>query len=468
MLEAGLFGSEGLAVGESMRALEVEEVVTVGDVEGAVTVEEEENEGSCCPADEYAPSPGAYEYDPSSLEQMIASSVTIARVSLLSIATTTQQIELRLRNDPRTMAYAPALRFTFTVNECLKGTCGTSIEGIAEMLDNVDRDDRLFDTIVEALEKAPELLTWRDSRWDDRQAIIFVRPHNFLGFVGPGKYGHKITLASHRFRAWIPEDLTATSTVGVQRFLLDDPDDPSSVFTTPGQAVPTILISELKRQITVVTAEYGVGDGTAEWSYCIEQMLKAERNLYGSVKKIVEEPFTAPSGQATSTVLYEFKTAQFFADPAFSGWTYGREWLEGGDSHMFEVKFPGYIYAKRPMPAGEYRFFYNIQSAEDIPCSYQPEALHNHTLVAATLEAPTGVLAESFFDPYANGGAVTGTTTVGTISWESGRVEATLTQDVTGHLLDCIALDGAASLSLQVADATEDSGTLSWSVPTQP
>ena len=208
----------------ALRTLGIERAVTEKDVDEVVTVEEEENEGSCCPADEYAPSPGAYEYDPSSLEQMIASSVTIARVSLLSIATTTQQIELRLRNDPRTMAYAPALRFTFTVHECLKGTCGTSIEGIAEMLDNVDRDDRLFDTIVEALEKAPELLTWRDSRWDDREAIIFVRPDNFLGFVGPGKYGHKITLASHRFRAWIPEDLTATSTVGVQRFLLDDPE----------------------------------------------------------------------------------------------------------------------------------------------------------------------------------------------------------------------------------------------------
>ena len=54
------------------------------------------------------------------------------------------------------------------------------------------------------------------------------------------------------------------------------------------------------------------------------------------------------------------------------------------------------------------------------------------------------------------------------IGCESGEVEATLNQDVTGHVLDFIALDGSVSLSLAAANATSTSGTLSWAVPSQP
>ena len=64
--------------------------------------------------------------------------------------------------------------------------------------------------------------------------------------------------------------------------------------------------------------------------------------------------------------------------------------------------------------------------------------------------------------------SVTGTTTVGTISWQSGTVAADLTVDVTGYALDFIGLDGTTAVSLIVADATESEGTLTWTVATQP
>ena len=57
---------------------------------------------------------------------------------------------------------------------------------------------------------------------------------------------------------------------------------------------------------------------------------------------------------------------------------------------------------------------------------------------------------------------------MGTISWQAGRVTAALDIDATGQVLDFIALDGTTTLSLDVADATDDSGTLVWSVVTQP
>ena len=103
-----------------------------------------------------------------------------------------------------------------------------------------------------------------------------------------------------------------------------------------------------------------------------------------------------------------------------------------------------------------------------VPCDAYPEAEKTRLKHVLTVTAPAGTLAESFFDPYAAGAAVTGTTTVGTISWQAGRVTADLTVDATGQALDFIGLDGTTTLSLIVADATESGGTLSWTTATQP
>ncbi len=85
-----------------------------------------------------------------------------------------------------------------------------------------------------------------------------------------------------------------------------------------------------------------------------------------------------------------------------------------------------------------------------------------------TVTAPEGTLAEAFYDPVADGAATTATTTVGTITWESGTVKATLNLTVTGHILDFIALDGSVTLSLEVSDSTTTVGVLSWTVASSP
>ena len=109
-----------------------------------------------------------------------------------------------------------------------------------------------------------------------------------------------------------------------------------------------------------------------------------------------------------------------------------------------------------------------LRLAATVDCPpYSKESLERHRMLI-TVKPPAGTLAESFFDPYADGAAVTGTTTVGAISWQSSRVTADLDIDVTGHALDFIGLDGTTTLSLIVADAAETDGTLNWTVPTQP
>ena len=89
---------------------------------------------------------------------------------------------------------------------------------------------------------------------------------------------------------------------------------------------------------------------------------------------------------------------------------------------------------------------------------------------AVTVVAPEGTLAESFFDPYVDGAAVTGTSTVDTISWESGRVRASSTHipELPDLYLDFIGLDGTTTLSLVVDEATRTAETVNWTVATQP
>ena len=78
------------------------------------------------------------------------------------------------------------------------------------------------------------------------------------------------------------------------------------------------------------------------------------------------------------------------------------------------------------------------------------------------------MVAEALFDPTVTGSGIGGTTTLGPIKWEDGRVEFTPNLSVTGLVLDFIGLDGTVSLFLKVADATTTGSTLSWPVASQP
>ena len=473
-------------------AIEAEGVVEVvdsmeshdeGGLEATDDAEDDGDLGSCWP-EEY--------YGPVTLEEMITTSVVIARVSLLSVEPTAEASELHpsvvyVEKRSTSTVHVPTLTYTFSVHEYLKGGGGSTIAGRTRGWDTNNGCVELleYETMAEAQAVAPGLLEARDSRWDNREAIIFLRPNNWLGIITLNDSSERITVAGRHFKAWLPDATpSATSTVpdAERRFLLDDPDNlspydiyrPAGTSTVQGAPqVPSITLGALKQEIAAVTAEYGPGDGTLEYAGCISAMFKNEKKI---ARLLAKDPtrydtpiissFTTESGQATGTVLIEWRTASAYSDP-FTDY-YGREWLEGGDSQMFRIEHPGYIYAERPQPAGEYRFFYNFLRRVYMACNYYPEIERNRQLVIFTVTAPAGTLAESFFDPYADGSAVMGTSTVGTISWEAGQVEATLTQDVTGHVLDFIALDGSVSLSLDVADATADSGTLTWSVASQP
>ena len=417
------------------------------------------------------------------LERMIAESSLIARVSFRSAT----PVGVAMSNVPK---FSSALRFTFDVHEYLKGAGGSQIVALAYGEDKEDywsEDDMLTSSKSDAEAKAAKLLEWRDSRWDDREAIVFLRRElddsgYWLGLISP--YEKRITVASRKFKAWLPSatPLTATTTPGLssnpvpdtQLFLLDDPARvprvASSGLTKSVGATPTISLGVLKERIRATEEEVAAGDGTDAYRKCVaasyekDEWIRIEKRRARDIFQPLTDERTMGSGLAAGTVVLDHQSP-LYVD---GGWEYGRAWHEGRDKDLIRVKRPGYVYVERPLPAGEYWVYYNWQDPELVPCNHHPPELHNSNKWVFTAVAPDGTLAESFFDPYAAGTAVTGTTSVGTIRWQSGQVKATLTQDVTGHVLDFIALDGSASLSLDVADATEDSGTLEWSVASQP
>ena len=158
----------------------------------------------------------------------------------------------------------------------------------------------------------------------------------------------------------------------------------------------------------------------------------------------------------------------------------------------------------RPMLGGEYSFDIQESWPVDRPCNY---VFSNEVTVTVTAG---GALHEFFFDPVTVGSAIgadstngvlkpasfTGadgsTTTISSMAWEpsttrsgptsgSVKVEVAATdldEALSDYVLDFIELDGSVSLSLDVFDATVESGptsgsgsrthTLTWTVSSQP
>ena len=408
---------------------------------------------------------------------------TVGVRSALFLAPITLGVDRQFRG------YVGSLEFTFDVIEYLKGSGGAQVKGMAYGYPRGGSHRVAADTREEAAELARQLLDARDKRWDDREAIVFLRKapnygeehlsqdldHYWLGelsvFAGSDR---QVTVASGEGKAWLPDaSASATSTPGTrsaagsttkQRFLLEDPGDGAvgNSARTDGAAA-SIGLSDLRAKIAASDDPEAYGEclaATHEWN---REPLNKAPGIYP-----LRESFE--SGLAAGETVYTYVEAveQNLSNygPTEPATGAGETWFEGRDAHLFSYSYPGYVQVKRPLPAGEYTMVPLWRSQEMVICDGQPDSLRDEYVHAFAVTAPEGTLAESFFDPVADGATVTAT--VGTMKWEAGEVEATLTQDVTGHVLDFIALDGTVSLSLEAANATSTSGTLSWPVASQP
>ena len=418
-----------------------------------------------------------------SLEERILKAAIIARVELHSHEFVAAHY-IRTRNGSVVDPYAPAVEFTFNVLEYLKGTGTTTLTAFA--YGHYDGNDYLKGTPAEALEYIWMLGEYRDVRWDDRQAVVFLEQPVAGGPYVIGKIGWRrdreslgvevlntLTVSDDERQVWLP----ATNPPGAQRsretteqrFFLEDPgatttvSAPRGAARSPSSTTPTISKTSLKAMIAEI--EDGITSdayrecliGRQFWIRVAQEQVR-QRGDFG----ITDKPSLDSGSPADTEVSYPLETYS-----GREGYTIEAEWLVGRDKDLFITR-NGYIYTNRPLPQREYQVFFNWTTVEIPDCGPHPKEILEYHRILVTVTAPAGTLAESFFDPYADGAAVTGTTTVGAISWQSSRVTADLTVDATGHALDFIGLDGTTTLSLIVADATETDGTLTWTVPTQP
>ena len=429
-----------------------------------------------------------------SLRERIAGAEVVTRVEYQSVRQVVEAIDALRRNNDNTV-YVNALEYRFRVVEYLKGSGSTEIVGIA-----YDPEVE-YATREEAEDSEEDFVSARDTRWDDLEAVVFLRTRHFHSTDSVKQSSDRYTLGILRFpyylvdgytissgisKTWLP----SASSTGGSEYLMDDP-----ASAGPGGA-PTITLSELKAEIAAVEAEVAAGDGTDAYRDCIYYKYSWESRDQTRYDALVAaggdwtpDRHEVESGRAPSATFHDI----YRTDGV-------RYWLEGEDADLFTiVALLGYgrIQATRPLPAGEYRYMYLDRPPEMDICDAFPEAAKKRLRHIMVATAPAGVLHESFFDPVTVGPAVLAdgsngvlepasftdansvSATLESLSYEApagsgqtGTVKLKLDphDGLTGHALDFIGLDGEVSLSLDVLDATVDSAnkTLSWSVSTQP
>ena len=409
--------------------------------------------------------------------------------------------------------YIAILKFNLTVHEYLKGSGPTNITAI--WLDAIT-----YETSAQAESARAAIVQRRDTQWDDERAIVFLVGNHGGGiewfgtvltellqrsdhfYMSDGdRYYHfddRYSLHSRSRIVWFPEQRTSGSASST--YMMSLPPDPR-----------TASLGDIKRTIASVAAELAK-DNSEAYQECVVKKYEHMRNVRNwPIGRGLE--YTnwdlAPAIGSGLSARSEIDRRDFLApypDPAPT-------WLEGTDSALFSISTgtsthdgigideAEIISTSRPMPSGEYSFDIKESWPVDKPCNYVSE-----NKVRVTVTPPAGVLHEFFFDPVTVGSAVAADgsngvlkpasftdtdgapATVESISYEplspgsepapgsnrgqAGRVRVKVVpwSIMSGQILDFIGLDGAVSLSLNVANSTVDDATdtLTWSVSSQP
>lgn len=462
---------------------------------------------------------------PSSLEERIAGADLIVKARLRNVTTGIERWDpeyINITTRPRT-SYIPVLKHNFAVLEYLKGTGDDQV--IAVVYNETEAIG--YASTGDASAAADAFLASRDTQYDGRDAIIFLTDtdkygwlpdfpkanHYILGFTDYGRgdwYGDYYTIASPNDKAWLPSTAAGTGRSAgrssrdsqeSQRFLLDEPSGGGGASGAEGASGQSqandITLADMKAKISAIKQEVAQGDGSDAYRECVyekyaelafEAWRRATHNSNPSYTRLDGE---SKSGQPANSLVYRYEgadkmIARFGTSPPAD---YGRLELLRNDAALFSIKYPGEVYAVRPLPAGEYRFFYNRIPQKLIPCNGQLESRKSNFEMFVTVTAPTGTHHEAFFDPVSSGDAVgyfgTGDTlkptsfdmggvsiAIQSLSWEDNAVTLGLSpyNALTGQVLDFIALDGTGALSLDASTAIRDSraGTLTWALGNQP
>ncbi len=439
-------------------------------------------------------------FGPESLEEKIVGSDVVALARLISVAS-----GVDIRDSSGTGAdtkYVGALIHKFEVIEYLKGS------GASELTAVVYDAGNEYQTRLGANLFSQDLSDKRDTRWDDREAIIFLANNHpslpssqqgnryWFGIIYGGEDYY--TIASRHSRDWLPGAVSGrvsgASSNDEQQFLMsvrsEMPKSGDSIVdvSVSGQSNyrSTITLSELKSQIAKLDREVNAGDGSEEYQSCIYEKYTWERKLKWYEKFAPPEFLHAHyersiiSGLPAGSSIYTDAGAGSRKDRKDNFWNF---WLEGKDADLFTYQHPGVVYLQRPLPAGEFRVYFNIQPYKYIICNAYPDAERTARELIIQVTASEGAAHEAFFDPSADGigdvfpaefqvgGATTAITGLG---WEDGLVTVSLSPytSLAGYALDFIALDGSVVLSLgfppSLSASDGSKGYMVWDVAERP
>ena len=302
---------------------------------------------------------------PPSLEEQIFYSDVIVRASFLSLTATTETVSST--EEGVAPVYRPVQELRFTAHEYLQGS------GPNEVLVVVEGDDT-YPTEEEARRQGSE----RNTAWDDRQGVLFLRSSQAAGaatstdsasvqefsFVrsNPVESAWDYSV-DNLSRAWLPANGTGGSAQSSEVVVQEE----QQLFITDGSAspLPTVSLAELKEQIGELAATLAAGEGIPGYVECIAKSILNERvNRADPTLPSLEEK-ALDSGLAAGTEVYNY-------DHHFRWPQYDQFWVSGPDAELFqaviidddESSANGYYVTyntARPLPAGVYDVRYNVQ-----------------------------------------------------------------------------------------------------------
>ena len=451
-----------------------------------------------------------------SLEETILGADVIARVSLVSTSTSWSK-------RPQIDRWGALLEFRFRVHEYLKGSGPDEIGSIAYM--GYSSGEEYARAGMAMIAEA------HDSRWDDREAIVFLKAGDWFEHWWPPYpsasdqyFFGEIALSRPEFRGvphdaytvgspyrklWLPEaSAPAGSSSGrgagsstEQVFLLDAPADTTGnsggARGATTMTAPTISLSNMKSKVAALEAEANAG-GTPEYRACVEGAYIGWRITTHLVRTegtpLEHHDVSIASGRPAGTPIietYAIGTTTLDVVP--------RYWYDGADKEIVRPEVigarPGWALTppgeellvvghvtKRPLPAGGYTFFYNEANPA---CSLRLPNTYNHHRVDLTVTAPPRTLHEAFFDPVDIGTAVGAdtsngvlepsafsldgaTTTISSLKWQDGAV--TMTLNPTASLADYAIdfIDINGTTTLSLTSDNASTTALTWNVPDKP
>ena len=454
-------------------------------------------------------------------EELVYFSTVVARVRLLSSSAGVRNYPPDDDRDP-----APAFAFRFRVVEYLKGSGDDELT--VRVLATGRRDYIIApnSNAALALMMAQSRLAERDTRWDDREAVAFLRPSpnsaesgayefTYRGDWSPALNDYAVTSDYDNSyvpnRAWLPAVASSGDAAGKGA---SAPEEPRYLASAPAAqpaqtagGVPddyaspsatSISLSEMKALVAADEEMATKGKDVPGYGDCLKDKYEfdARYRRYPPEMDFIERRIH--SGQPAGYRLLPNPSG------VRHGAYYGKWWFAGPDSDLFAIRITndpdndpstGYAWeevALRPIPEGEYKVFLNDQPPTWAPCGYYPEAALNKREATIIATAPDGVVHEAFFDPAdMKGGAVGANGSNGvlkptdftfngasvsldSIRWDSQAVEMRLSPHtrLANHRADFIAPDGSVSLRLDFDDAEETgegaSRALRWEVDNQP